>query len=281
MVSAGTACLGPTAQVMQSGSFVTISNTQSTLSGNLTLKNNHLDRHGQLRQPRQGGDRRHAGHLQAGWDDQLAAAPRRARRPASTGGYPDAAGPRLSQRRVRHRALVDVPGDEDDAQRPELAGQGRNQHAARRAHVPQGHARRNGELQLRRHAHRGRDDFRPGDHADADPTAGPDRRAGADGLVAAAGRANLLLIGLSERWRKEGLGATRQPIARTAPAPILFVRCGERPGALAPATDVTTFGWSSAGIGVPRAFSRGFSHAFTPPTGLGSLAQSAPGPDAE
>ena len=29
---------------------------------------------------------------------------------------------------------------------------------------------------------------------------------GADGLVAAAGRANLLLIGLSERWRNEGLG---------------------------------------------------------------------------
>ena len=42
MVSAGTACLGPTAQVMQSGSFVTSSNTQSTLSGNLTLKNKHL-----------------------------------------------------------------------------------------------------------------------------------------------------------------------------------------------------------------------------------------------
>ena len=60
--------------------------------------------------------------------------------------------------------------------------------------------------------------------------------AGADRLVAAAGRANLLLIGLSERWRKEGLGATRQAIARTAPASILFVRRGERPGALAPAT---------------------------------------------
>jgi len=42
MVSAGRACLGPTAQVMQSGRFVTISNTQSTLSGNLTLKNKHL-----------------------------------------------------------------------------------------------------------------------------------------------------------------------------------------------------------------------------------------------
>ena len=42
VVSAGTACLGPTAQVMQSGRFVTISNTQSTLGGNLTLKNKHL-----------------------------------------------------------------------------------------------------------------------------------------------------------------------------------------------------------------------------------------------
>ncbi|MHB8693401.1 MAG: cation:proton antiporter domain-containing protein [Solirubrobacteraceae bacterium] len=104
---------------------------------------------------------------------------------------------------------------------------------------------------------------------------------GADGLVAAAGRANLLLIGLSERWRKEGLGATRQAIARSAPAPILFVRRGERPGALAPATDVTTFGWSSAGISAPRAFSRSFSRAFAVPAGLGSPAQSPPKPDAE
>lgn len=104
---------------------------------------------------------------------------------------------------------------------------------------------------------------------------------GADGLAAAAGRANLLLVGLSERWRKEGLGATRQAIARTAPAPILFVRRGERPGALAPATDVTTFGWSSAEIGVPRAFSRSFSRPFTVPARLGSLEQSAPGPKAE
>ena len=48
--------------------------------------------------------------------------------------------------------------------------------------------------------------------------------------------AGLLIIGLSERWRKEGLGETRRAIARSAPAPIVFVRRGERPGALAPSS---------------------------------------------
>jgi hypothetical protein len=33
-----------------------------------------------------------------------------------------------------------------------------------------------------------------------------------------------------------------------APAPILFVRRGLRPGALAPRTDVTQFTWSRAGV---------------------------------
>ena len=55
------------------------------------------------------------------------------------------------------------------------------------------------------------------------------------------------MIGLSERWRQEGLGPTRSEIARAAPAPTVFVRRGQRPGALAPASDVTQFGWSSAG----------------------------------
>ena len=58
-------------------------------------------------------------------------------------------------------------------------------------------------------------------------------------------------IGLSERWRKEGLGETRRAIARSAPAPIVFVRRGERPGALAPATEMTRFGWSTATPGRP------------------------------
>jgi Kef-type K+ transport system membrane component KefB len=72
---------------------------------------------------------------------------------------------------------------------------------------------------------------------------------GREGILAATAGAGLLLIGLSERWRKEGLGETRRAIARSAPAPIVFVRRGERRGALAAATEMTRFGWSTAGIG--------------------------------
>jgi len=84
---------------------------------------------------------------------------------------------------------------------------------------------------------------------------------GRAGIVAAASRADLLVIGLSERWRKEGLGETRRAIAKAAPAPIVFVRRGERPGALAPASDATRFAWSTAGLG--SAGARGFSRAFS------------------
>jgi Kef-type K+ transport system membrane component KefB len=74
---------------------------------------------------------------------------------------------------------------------------------------------------------------------------------GREGILAATAGAGLLLIGLSERWRREGLGETRRAIARSAPAPIVFVRRGDRPGALAPATDMTRFGWSTAALGKP------------------------------
>ncbi len=74
---------------------------------------------------------------------------------------------------------------------------------------------------------------------------------GRDGILAAAAQAGLLVVGLSERWHSEGLGETRRAIARSAPAPIVFVRRGERPGALAPATDMTRFGWSTAALGRP------------------------------
>ena len=70
---------------------------------------------------------------------------------------------------------------------------------------------------------------------------------GREGVVDATGRAGLLVIGLSERWEREGLGRTRSEIARAAPAPVLFVRRGTRPGALAPREDVTRFTWSAAG----------------------------------
>jgi Kef-type K+ transport system membrane component KefB len=74
---------------------------------------------------------------------------------------------------------------------------------------------------------------------------------GRDGILNAAAGASLLVIGLSERWRREGLGPTRSEIARTAPAPILFVRRGVRAGALAPREDVTRFTWSAPGVHGP------------------------------
>jgi Kef-type K+ transport system membrane component KefB len=72
---------------------------------------------------------------------------------------------------------------------------------------------------------------------------------GREGIVEAATGAGLLVVGLSDRWRQEGLGPTRSEIAKAPPAPVLFVRRGTRPGALAPSTDVTRFSWSAAGMG--------------------------------
>ncbi len=73
--------------------------------------------------------------------------------------------------------------------------------------------------------------------------------AGGAEIVERARGAGLLVVGLSERWREEGLGATRSEIAHAAPAPILFVRRGLRTGALAPRDDVTRFTWSSPAVG--------------------------------
>jgi hypothetical protein len=89
---------------------------------------------------------------------------------------------------------------------------------------------------------------------------------GRGGIVAAASRADLLFVGLSERWQKEGLGDVRRAIVRSAPAPIVFVRRGERPGALSPPADATRFAWSSAGQsgGFGRTLSRSFSHVSIP-----------------
>ena len=76
---------------------------------------------------------------------------------------------------------------------------------------------------------------------------------GRDGLINAAAGAGLLVIGLSDRWRREGLGHLRSDIARAAPAPILFVRRGEQTGALAARDSVTRFTWSSPGIAIRAA----------------------------
>jgi DNA-binding SARP family transcriptional activator len=67
---------------------------------------------------------------------------------------------------------------------------------------------------------------------------------GADGLLAAADAARMLVVGLSERWQREGLGKTRLRIAEEAVAPVLLVRRGLRPGGLAPTETRTRFTWS-------------------------------------
>jgi Kef-type K+ transport system membrane component KefB len=74
---------------------------------------------------------------------------------------------------------------------------------------------------------------------------------GRDGVLEAGVGSSLLVLGLSQRWRAEGLGETREAIVREARWPTLFVRRGERAGALAPRDSITQFGWSIAAGGPP------------------------------
>jgi DNA-binding SARP family transcriptional activator len=72
---------------------------------------------------------------------------------------------------------------------------------------------------------------------------------GPAGIVAAAEGARVLVVGLSERWQREGIGDVRLAIAEQAAAPVLFVRRGLRPGGLAPSETQTRFTWSLARSG--------------------------------
>jgi hypothetical protein len=64
-------------------------------------------------------------------------------------------------------------------------------------------------------------------------------------LVAAARNAGLVMVGLSERWRQEGLGRARTALATAGGHPILLVRRGLRPSGLAPRdARGTRFTWS-------------------------------------
>jgi len=69
---------------------------------------------------------------------------------------------------------------------------------------------------------------------------------GSAGILAAADGADLLVLGLSERWRQEGLGEVRAQLARGATAPVLFVRRGLRPGLLSPPRELSRLAWSAA-----------------------------------
>ena len=71
---------------------------------------------------------------------------------------------------------------------------------------------------------------------------------GPSGVVAAAASAGVVVVGLSPRWRREGLGATRRALI-AAGTPTLIVHRGARPGGLAPRDRLTRFTWSLAGAG--------------------------------
>ena len=67
---------------------------------------------------------------------------------------------------------------------------------------------------------------------------------GPDELVRAAQDAAVVVLGLSDRWQKEGLGKTRAALAQIESPPLLLVRRGLRPGGLAPRESLTRFTWS-------------------------------------
>lgn len=63
-------------------------------------------------------------------------------------------------------------------------------------------------------------------------------------LVHAASAAAAVVVGISPRWRQEGIGATRRALIGATGAPVVLVRGGQRPGALAPRESRTRFSWS-------------------------------------
>jgi DNA-binding SARP family transcriptional activator len=68
--------------------------------------------------------------------------------------------------------------------------------------------------------------------------------AGERGVLDAATGTQLVVLGLSERWRAEGAGPVRWAIAQGAPVPVLLVRRGVRPGGLSPQEGLTRYTWS-------------------------------------
>ena len=63
-------------------------------------------------------------------------------------------------------------------------------------------------------------------------------------VVAAVEDAAVVVLGLPDRWRRDGLGAVRGVLAADARPPALLVRRGLRPGGLAPRESLTRFTWT-------------------------------------
>jgi DNA-binding SARP family transcriptional activator len=66
----------------------------------------------------------------------------------------------------------------------------------------------------------------------------------AESLVEATRHAALVVVGLTERWRREGIGHSRTALAASPSHPTLLVRRGLRPGGLGPRSSQTRFTWT-------------------------------------
>ena len=66
----------------------------------------------------------------------------------------------------------------------------------------------------------------------------------ADALIEATRDAGVVVVGLTERWRREGLGPVRSALAAQSDRPTLLVHRGLRPSALAHARSATRFTWT-------------------------------------
>jgi DNA-binding SARP family transcriptional activator len=77
-------------------------------------------------------------------------------------------------------------------------------------------------------------------------------RPGDAGVVEAAADARVLVVGLSDRWRDEGIGPVRAAVAMASNAPVLFVRAGRRSSGIAPSHTMTRFTWTHVGRPVER-----------------------------
>ena len=71
--------------------------------------------------------------------------------------------------------------------------------------------------------------------------------AGAQAIIDASEEASLLVVGLPDRWRHDGLGTARVAVATRAHVPTLLVCHGPRPGVLAPRESHTRFTWALSG----------------------------------
>jgi hypothetical protein len=64
------------------------------------------------------------------------------------------------------------------------------------------------------------------------------------GLLRAVETAAIVVVGISDEWRREGIGASRCALVREASPPTLLVHRGLRPGGLAPRESRTRFAWT-------------------------------------